>query len=614
MTGISCSRRRTRPASRSLRIRCMCIGCTTPTRFRRSRWPVGWKAIGCWTDSSRGFPCIRGSTRTDRERLRGFARESAAWRLPVNAVGGPRVNRGEATQRARLPSPLPATRPVLAAAAAATRIAMGHSRPRSSTIVADVTCAFAARRDLAAATAACAALLRRVARRPARARARRCMRDGGRPAAGSGALAAVRGPRARSGSTATPTTAFRIWTALNSAFVDALSGQDAHAANARSQAYRSWSKRRPPSEHAQDIAVVLLLPGDTTADAVMPTLQSIATQTPADRPSSSSWHWPRACARCAARARRSASFRCALGRGAGELQGGRAERWRCRQSGALDRCRRAPPHVRSRSSARVDRGSRGRRRAVGLHRLHACSGGCGRRSTAGRNADLARRDAHVVGEGGKRGSRVHRSSLSGRRRRCRRVLALPARCAGWFSTVGRPRALGSRRFARRSSTSPSTSTGELPTCGCRGRTTANASRAGSCPACDVPRVLRDAPVRMPRPDPNPYAPSLFRWGFAFLRRVFGSGHVLMLDVDYARQAVRRGSGACDRLATSGAYARHQPDRVRVRRVRARRESARARPGVRNRAHPVRRERHRHPAQYAAVRPAHEVASCCGRSP
>jgi glycosyltransferase involved in cell wall biosynthesis len=88
-------------------------------------------------------------------------------------------------------------------------------------------------------------------------------------------LRAVRAPS----QSATPATTFALWTALNSAFIDALSGQDARAASARRTAYRNWLKQRPAGEREQAIAVILVMHATATADAVMPTVQSIANQT-----------------------------------------------------------------------------------------------------------------------------------------------------------------------------------------------------------------------------------------------------------------------------------------------------------------------------------------------
>ncbi len=121
------------------------------------------------------------------------------------------------------------------------------------------------------------------------------------------------------------------------------------------------------------------------------------------------------------------------------------------------------------------------------------------------------------------------------------------------------------------------------------------------------RACADAP-----PGPNPYAPSLARWGFAFLRRVFQSGHVLMFDVDTLDRLF-------DRIRTH-AIASPPPTLTpginligfafgefglgeNLRALARACEAAR---------HPVRRERHRYPPQYATGRPPHDVASGRGR--
>ena len=88
----------------------------------------------------------------------------------------------------------------------------------------------------------------------------------------------LRGVRALAQTAATPATTVGLWTALNSAFVDALRGIDSEAANARRDEYRRWLRERPAGERDQPIAVVLLLPPDAGAEIVLPTLQSIAAQ------------------------------------------------------------------------------------------------------------------------------------------------------------------------------------------------------------------------------------------------------------------------------------------------------------------------------------------------
>ena len=104
-----------------------------------------------------------------------------------------------------------------------------------------------------------------------------CETAAGRPLEAVGLL--LRAVRELSQPTVTPATAFRLWTALNSAFVDALSGQEALAANARRDAYRDWLRDRPAGARNQPIAVVCIVPATATAGLLLPTLHSIAAQT-----------------------------------------------------------------------------------------------------------------------------------------------------------------------------------------------------------------------------------------------------------------------------------------------------------------------------------------------
>ena len=134
------------------------------------------------------------------------------------------------------------------------------------------------RGDVEAAAEECAKLLRESPADPIVLElAAACEIAKGRPLEAVRLL--LRAVRALSQPTVTPTIAFRLWTALSSAFVDALSGQDALAANARRDAYRHWVRDRPTGARDQPIAVILVVPASATADTVMPTLQSIAAQT-----------------------------------------------------------------------------------------------------------------------------------------------------------------------------------------------------------------------------------------------------------------------------------------------------------------------------------------------
>ena len=332
------------------------------------------------------------------------------------------------------------------------------------------------RGDVAAAEAACEALLRESAADPIVLElAAACETAAGRPLEAVRLL--LRAVRALAGSTATPTTAVGIWTALNSAFVDALSGQDAHAANARRHAYRKWLKHRASGERHQGIAVVLLVPGYTTADAVLPTFQSIATQT--RRPTE--------------------LVVVALGRApALDALRVRADllpfdvRWvespTPSKAAALEAAVAAsrepwivavePHHTFAPGHLQALGGRcRSGRRAVGLHRLHACSRERRRPPTDGRGTYLARRDADVAREGGECRTRIHRSVVSGRRRRCGRFLAPIARGVGRLSITTASRAVGfcrSRDARGRAGPCPR---GDVPACRRGGRAAASPGRA-----------------------------------------------------------------------------------------------------------------------------------------
>ncbi len=75
--------------------------------------------------------------------------------------------------------------------------------------------------------------------------------------------------------------AYNVWTALNSAFLDATAGQDAAAAEARREEYRTWQAARhaAASDDPRDVAVVLALTSATTPEAVRVALDSLVGQT-----------------------------------------------------------------------------------------------------------------------------------------------------------------------------------------------------------------------------------------------------------------------------------------------------------------------------------------------
>lgn len=78
-----------------------------------------------------------------------------------------------------------------------------------------------------------------------------------------------------------PSQAYGVWTALNGAFVDAVSGQDAQSAEQRRAAYRAWlaERRARAPGLARDVAVVLVLTPATTPQAALVSLDALLAQT-----------------------------------------------------------------------------------------------------------------------------------------------------------------------------------------------------------------------------------------------------------------------------------------------------------------------------------------------
>ncbi len=77
-----------------------------------------------------------------------------------------------------------------------------------------------------------------------------------------------------------PAVAYGVWSALNAAFLDAVSGQDPKAAEERRAAYRAWhTGRRPPVPvTGRDVAVVLLLTPASTPDAARVSIDALLAQ------------------------------------------------------------------------------------------------------------------------------------------------------------------------------------------------------------------------------------------------------------------------------------------------------------------------------------------------
>jgi glycosyltransferase involved in cell wall biosynthesis len=101
-------------------------------------------------------------------------------------------------------------------------------------------------------------------------------------AAEGDALAALRlwlrAARAVTATSAPPAFAYSVWSELGQAFLEAARGVDADAEAARRQAYRQWSAARGPGRTGQSISVVVVLPA-RDADRLDATLRSVASQT-----------------------------------------------------------------------------------------------------------------------------------------------------------------------------------------------------------------------------------------------------------------------------------------------------------------------------------------------
>ena len=78
-----------------------------------------------------------------------------------------------------------------------------------------------------------------------------------------------------------PNIAFGIWSALNGAFLDALSAQDAAASEARRSEYRAWqaAQHRQLPDASKNIAFVVVVTPLTTPEAARKSLDALAAQT-----------------------------------------------------------------------------------------------------------------------------------------------------------------------------------------------------------------------------------------------------------------------------------------------------------------------------------------------
>ena len=89
----------------------------------------------------------------------------------------------------------------------------------------------------------------------------------------------LRAVRSLDGADVPPATAYRLWSGLNAAFIDALAGLDANLQSHLRERYRQWIGQRSHAAHSEPVSVVLPIGPDATADDVMATVRSITAQT-----------------------------------------------------------------------------------------------------------------------------------------------------------------------------------------------------------------------------------------------------------------------------------------------------------------------------------------------
>lgn len=386
-----------------------------------------------------------------------------------------------------------------------------------------------ARGDVAAAAAACAAALRESPADPiALELGAACETAAGRPLEALRLL--LRAVRALPHPAVLPTTAFGIWTALNSAFVDALSGQEARAAHARRAAYRTWLKERPAGERDQAIAVVLLVPANPTADAVMPTLQSIAAQErrPTELAVVTLGHAP---ALDALRLRADLLpfdvrwVESPAGSKSAALEAGVAATRAPWIVAVEPHHTFAPGHLQALVGGIEAAGAQWGFTDCTLVPVGAVAPeqwAARRASLDATHTSLAKAESvghafidqsfPAVGDGAVAFSRRLHAALDGFRPRPGHELWDFAVRA---TLVDEPVHVAAATYRH------AIVAGEPPQTQVEREAAQLAMFRGF-----YARACADAP-----PGPNPYAPSLARWGFAFLRRMFQSGHVLMVDVD-----------------------------------------------------------------------------------
>jgi len=109
----------------------------------------------------------------------------------------------------------------------------------------------------------------------------RCETEAGRPLAALALL--LEAARGLESHPLPPSNAYVVWTALNAAFLDAVSAQGAQAVAERRAAYRTWIAERRDLAQARggthDVAVVLVLTPATTPEQALVSLDALVAQT-----------------------------------------------------------------------------------------------------------------------------------------------------------------------------------------------------------------------------------------------------------------------------------------------------------------------------------------------
>ena len=134
------------------------------------------------------------------------------------------------------------------------------------------------RGDLPAAASACEAVLRTSPDNPlALGLLAQCERKAGCTLPALALL--LRAVRALPKATVKPAEGYAIWSSLTAVFAEALAGRDDGGAKSHREAYRHWVAQRAPGEQGQGVAVVLHVASHVGSESAWATLQTIANQT-----------------------------------------------------------------------------------------------------------------------------------------------------------------------------------------------------------------------------------------------------------------------------------------------------------------------------------------------